>query len=180
MVRPSTLSRVVRRSIYSSSSTAAPTSSSPPRRRATLPRATLLRRPARPLPLRAVRSHRRQTRALRPTTASQAPKSCPPVPPVRTPSRRQQGEEEPSAFRPSSRLPWVFIPTNFPQRASRSTPSRYQASASLFTNKTNRRVPTADRDESVSFSLVRVNRHDPCASRRGNFSAGSVCATSAC
>lgn len=83
----------------------------------TSPRATLLHRPARPLPLPAVRSHRPPTRAPRLTTVTRVPKSCLQqvlllLPKERTTSQRRQ-ERPPSASpRPITRHPWASTQKN--------------------------------------------------------------------
>lgn len=93
-----------------------PTSSSSSRG-VTLPRVTLLHRPARPLPLPAVRSHRRPTRAPRLTTVTRVPKSCRQqvlfLPKERTTShRRRRQERPPSASRSTTRRPWASTRKN--------------------------------------------------------------------
>ena len=110
-----------------------PTSSSS--RVVTLPRVTLLHRPARPLPLQAVRSHRRPTRAPRPTTVTRVPKSCRQVrllPKERTTShRRRRQERPPSASRPTTRHPWDSTQKNrHSKRVKLRTSPRSQVSRS--------------------------------------------------
>lgn len=99
----------------------------------TSPRATLLHRPARPLPLPAVRSRRPPTRAPRPTTVTRVPKSCLQVLLLlreRTTSHRRRQERPPSASRrPTTRHPWASTQKNrHSKRVNLNTLPRSQVS----------------------------------------------------